>query len=259
MKDAVLSARGISVTYGSVRAVDCVDLDVLPGQLVGLIGPNGAGKTSLIDALTGFVPSDGDTLVESRSLRGLAPHRRSRRGLGRTWQSLELFDDLTVRENLDVSHGRSVRRARVNSRDRVDEVLTLLGLQDVAESRPDELPQGLRKLVGVARTLVARAVVIAMDEPAAGLDNEESRQLGITLRALVDEGTGILLVDHDMDLVLSVCDYVYVVDFGRVIAHGTPSSVSRDPAVLAAYLGAVPADSEDADPRGSLVPEGVTS
>ena len=231
-------ARGITVTYGAVRAVDGIDLDVYAGQLIGLIGPNGAGKTSLIDAVTGFTPYGGELAVGGRSMDGLAPHQRARQGLRRTWQSLELFDDLTVRENVQVSLGRSDRRDRLRVGSMVDDVLSLLDLQDVANRRPDQLPQGLRKLVGVARAVVAVPAIIAMDEPAAGLDNDESRRLGVTLRGLVSQGMSILLVDHDMDLVLTVCDYIYVVDFGRVIAHGSPSSINRHPAVLAAYLGA---------------------
>lgn len=261
MTEPVLMARGITVSYGAVRAVDDINLAVHAGQLVGLIGPNGAGKTSFIDAITGFTPYGGELAVGGRSMVGLAPHQRARQGLRRTWQSLELFDDLTVRENVQVSLGRSDGRDGSRVGGLVDHALSLLDLQDVADKRPDQLPQGLRKLVGVARVVVAVPTIIAMDEPAAGLDNDESKRLGVTLRGLVSQGMSILLVDHDMDLVLTVCDYIYVVDFGRVIANGRPSTINRHPAVLAAYLGAAQGQRGEADNNGvdPLVTEEATS
>jgi len=157
VREPVLTARGITVTYGAVRAVDGIDLDVDAGQLIGLIGPNGAGKTSLIDAVTGFTPYGGELAVGGRSMVGLAPHQRARQGLRRTWQSLELFDDLTVRENVQVSLGRSDRRDRLRVGSMVDDALSLLDLQDVANKRPDQLPQGLRKLVSLAVNPLAKS------------------------------------------------------------------------------------------------------
>jgi branched-chain amino acid transport system ATP-binding protein len=242
---AVLSTSGISVSFGGLRAVDEVDLEVREGQLVGLIGPNGAGKTTFIDAISGFVRYQGRVHLDGRELSGLAPHRRARLGLARTWQSIELFDDLSVRENLAVASYRPSVWATVKevcsrpfqTSGPIEQALSLLGLEAQAEALPSELSQGQRKLVGVARALAAKPRLLCLDEPAAGLDTRESGELGKHLRQVVDQGTAMLLVDHDMGLVLSISDYVVVLEFGKVIAHGEPEQVRRDPKVVTAYLG----------------------
>jgi branched-chain amino acid transport system ATP-binding protein len=242
----VLKAAGISVSFGGVRAVVDVDLEVGPGRLVGLIGPNGAGKTTFIDAISGFVRSSGRVELDGRDLTGLAPHERARLGLARTWQSIELFDDLSVRENLLVASHRpsmlgAIRETPATSRgpgsETIDPTLELLELGSIADELPGELSQGQRKLVGIARALVAQPRVVCLDEPAAGLDTNESDELGRRLRGLVDAGQSMLLVDHDMGLVLGICDEVVVLEFGKVIAQGSPEAVRRDQQVIAAYLG----------------------
>lgn len=235
-----LSVRALRVTFGAVRAVDGVSLDVTPGRLVGLIGPNGAGKTTLIDAVTGFVPATGQISLGRVGLAGMAPHRRARAGLGRTWQTVELFGDLTVAENLHVAArpGRRHWSRRPREADgQVAQALGALGIASLASRRPAHLSQGERKLVDLARALAAGARVLCLDEPAAGLDTAESADLGRRLRALVDRNLSVLLVDHDMGLVLGVCDEVYVLDFGRVIAHGTAAEICSNPTVIDAYLG----------------------
>lgn len=242
---AVLCADRISVHYGGVRALEDVDLQIEEGQLVGLIGPNGAGKTSFIDAITGFTPATGRVELAGQDISRLPPDQRARHGLARTWQAAELFDDLSVRENLNVTAGRpSVGQAlreiltgRARRHPIVDETLALLHLAGVADSTPESLSQGQRKLVGVARALAAAPRAVCLDEPAAGLDSSESAELGRHLRDIVDRGMAMLLVDHDMGLVLNVCDHVVVLDFGRVIAAGSPDSLRRDPRVVEAYLG----------------------
>lgn len=241
----VLQASGISVSFGGVRAVVEVDLEVREGQLVGLIGPNGAGKTTFIDAISGFVPFKGRVELDGRDLSGLAPHVRARRGLARTWQSIELFDDLTIQENLAVASHRpsvwgTVKEVLSKPFERsevMEQTLKLLGLEERAGEVPSDLSQGQRKLVGVARALAAEPRLLCLDEPAAGLDTHESEELGRRLRQVVDAGTSMLLVDHDMGLVLGISDYVVVLEFGRVIAHGLPDVVRRDPQVIRAYLG----------------------
>ena len=243
----VLNATGVSVSFGGVRAVVDVDLQVGPGRLVGLIGPNGAGKTTFIDAISGFVASRGRVELDGRDLTGLPPHVRARLGLARTWQSIELFDDLSVRENLLVasSHRPSmfgplreiVADSQGSGSETIEATLELLELKSIAHVLPGELSQGQRKLVGIARALVAQPRVVCLDEPAAGLDTDESEELGRRLRGLVDEGQSMLLVDHDMGLVLGICDEVVVLEFGKVIAQGPPDVVRRDPHVIAAYLG----------------------
>ena len=242
---AVLSARAISVSFGGVHALVDVDIDVEPGQLVGLIGPNGAGKTTFIDAITGFVPHRGSVRLDGRDITDLAPHRRARLGLARTWQAIELFDDLTVRENLTVAAHHLPPVTTVmellgrafGGTGAVDEALTEFGLAHLADATPTELTQGQRKLVAVARALATRPKLLCLDEPAAGLDANESVAFGQHLRHIVDRGTPVLLIDHDMGLVLSISDRVVVLEFGRVIATGTPAQVRTDPQVVAAYLG----------------------
>jgi branched-chain amino acid transport system ATP-binding protein len=241
-----LSARSLTVSYGGVRAVDGVSLDLEAGILTGLIGPNGAGKTSLIDALSGFVSYEGSVELGGVSLDGLPPHQRVRRGLARSFQSVELFDDLDVRGNLLVAAERltvwgALRDLVVPRRSataaRLDRAVDVAGVGHLLGRRTGELSEGERKLVGLCRALVTDPAVLLLDEPAAGLDTGESARLGERLRAVVDAGTAVLLIDHDMDLVLDVCDVVHVVDGGRHIAVGTPADVRGDELVVAAYLG----------------------
>jgi branched-chain amino acid transport system ATP-binding protein len=243
---ALLETTNLSVSFGGLRAVDGVDLAVAPGQIVGLIGPNGAGKTTFVDALTGFVPATGRIRFDGRDITKLRADRRVHSGLARTWQSLELFDDLTVAENLQVAAERAslahvvadlFRPHRPRDSQAVDDALRLLDLTEIADRLPTELSHGQRKLVGVARALASRPKLVCMDEPAAGLDTSESEALGHRMRAMVDAGVTILLIDHDMGLVLSICDYVYVLEFGRLIAQGTRVEIRGNELVLSAYLG----------------------
>ena len=241
----VLATTGLSVRFGGVRAVDDVDVVVEEGQLVGLIGPNGAGKTTFIDAITGFVRSTGRVELDGRDLARLPPHARAQRGLARTWQSTELFDDLTVRENLMVAAQRPSFLAlaaelvgkRVGESAAAEHALELLDLRPLAEAMPTELTQGQRKLVGVARAIAMEPRLLCLDEPAAGLDTNESEDLGQRLRQIADAGTTTLLIDHDMGLVMNICDRIVVLEFGKVIATGPPDEVRRDPLVVKAYLG----------------------
>jgi branched-chain amino acid transport system ATP-binding protein len=245
---AELKLRDVTVQFGGLRAVDGVGLTVGDGQLVGVIGPNGAGKTTLIDAVTGIVPSRGEVLLGDRRLDGLPAHRRAGHGLVRTFQTIELFDDLTIRENLLVAAEPSSWAAMAKAlfwarpqqqvRRKVDATLELLGIGELADRLPNSVSLGQRKLVTVARGLAASPRLLLLDEPAAGLDTEESLELGKTLRGITGTGVSILLVDHDMGLVLSVCDYIYVLDFGRIIAAGTPQGIASDQRVIDAYLGA---------------------
>ena len=242
----VLAVDELTVRYGGLKAVDEVSLRVREGEIVGLIGPNGAGKTTMIDALTGFVPSDGRIVFDSRELTSELPYQRARMGLSRTWQSLELFGDLSVRENAQVAQERAsirsvladfVNPARPVDLERVDAALDLVGLANDADARPGDLPLGRQKLVGVARALASSPRVMLADEPAAGLDTAESRTLGREIVDIAEGGVSILLVDHDMGLVLEVCDYIYVLDFGQIIAEGTPADIRANEAVIDAYLG----------------------
>ncbi|HEY2562360.1 MAG TPA: ABC transporter ATP-binding protein [Acidimicrobiales bacterium] len=242
----LLEAKELSVTFGGLMAVSDVSLRVESGQLVGLIGPNGAGKTTFLDAIMGFVKSTGKVVLGGKDLSGWPPNRRARAGLLRTWQSLELFEDLTVLENLEVVSDAIVgggtlsslwhsRKGRQSSA--APDALERLGLTYLSEREPGVLSQGEQKLVSVARALVGRPQVLCMDEPAAGLNSSESIMLGEHLRGLVEDGLSMLLVDHDMGLMLSVCDVIYVLEFGAVIACGTPDVIRADERVISAYLG----------------------
>lgn len=243
---ALLSTNSMSVTFGGLRAVRDLEINVSERSLVGLIGPNGAGKTSFIDGITGFVPTTGQVVFDGREIGELPPHKRAGLGLGRTWQSLELFDDLTIEENLQVAAERQsvsgflldlVAPQRRRSTEAVDFAFDVLGIRDLANRMPSEISQGQRKLVSAARALAARPKLVCMDEPAAGLDTRESVQLGRRLRDIIDAGISILLVDHDMGLVLNICDYVYVIEFGEKIAEGTPAEIKVNQQVIDAYLG----------------------
>ena len=244
---ALLEVHGLSVSYGGVQAVDDVSLSVRGDSIMGLIGPNGAGKTSTIDAMCGFVPNaEGAITLAGQRIDGLQAHQRARCGMGRTFQSVELFEDLSVHENLLVAALTprwwtpmvdAIAPRRTARGIDVDFALDVMDLRPLADGRPSELSHGQQRLVGVARALAGRPKLLLLDEPAAGLDPTETAALGRLIRTVADEGVGVLLVDHDMTLVLEVCDEITVLDFGRVIASGPTAAVCADPAVINAYLG----------------------
>ncbi|MBD0323099.1 MAG: ABC transporter ATP-binding protein [Aldersonia sp.] len=245
LQPPLFRASGLSVRYGGVRANDDITLSASAGEIVGLIGPNGAGKTTLVDAVTGFTRSRGEVRLGGERIDRAAPHRRRTAGLARTWQAGELFADLTVAQNLAVAVQRPGLRTLFRDifvgtpppAEQIGRALELVRLSAVADRHPDELTLGQQKMVGVARALVGGTRMVLLDEPAAGLDTHESREFGAGLRRLAEAGIGVLLIDHDMALVLDVCDRIYVLDFGKIIAAGPPGAVRTDPRVVAAYLG----------------------
>jgi ABC-type branched-subunit amino acid transport system ATPase component/branched-subunit amino acid ABC-type transport system permease component len=248
----VLQIDGLRVTYGVTVAVDDVSLTVRPGRILGLIGPNGAGKTTFIDAVTGFAPATARNLsLDGESIQGWSATRRSRSGLSRSFQSLELFEDATVIDNLRVAS--DPRDLLSYLRDLVYPVQPALpgevvaaikefGLEDVLSSKVQDLPYGKRRLLSIARAVATVPSVLLLDEPAAGLGDAETAELAhLVKRLATDWGMSILLIEHDMNFVMDVCDDLVVLDFGRMIAHGSPEEVRNDPAVISAYLG----ESED--------------
>jgi ABC-type branched-subunit amino acid transport system ATPase component len=246
-----LAVDTVTVRYGGHVAVDAVSLVAEPGRITGLIGPNGAGKTSFFNACSGLVPHDGGTVaLDGVDLTSASPTQRARRGLGRTFQRMELFDSLTVAENVALAHeaalagGNPLRHllARPSDgadvRERARQALDQCGIADLADRRTGTLPTGQRRLVELARVLAADFRILLLDEPSSGLDATETERFGTILRQVVNErGVGILIVEHDMALVMGICATVYVLDFGELIFSGTPAEVLASPAVRAAYLG----------------------
>jgi sulfate-transporting ATPase len=242
-----LTVEGLTVRYGGVVAVDNVDFTVRPGTVVGLIGPNGAGKTSVIDAITGFTPASGRVTLDDRAVSSLSVPKRARAGVSRSFQSLELFEDSTVLDNI---------RAASDPRDRLSYLRDLIypqtpplpgqvvaairefRLKDVLDRQVQDLPYGQRRLLAIARAVATQPSVLLLDEPAAGLGDVETVELSHLVRRLADDwGMAVLLVEHDMNFVMSVCDEIVVLDFGAKIAEGPRDTVRNDPLVIAAYLG----------------------
>ena len=237
---ALLEVNDISVRFGGNLALDDVTITAEAGCVTGLIGPNGAGKTTLFNVITGLQPpTAGQITLDGTTITKLSPTKRARRGLGRTFQRLELFSMLSVRENIRVA--ADIHRAYSRSKDDpavvTDEIIERVGLGAVADARVDALPTGQCRLVELGRSLATRPRVLLLDEPASGQDDTETVAFAALLRALASEGMAIVLVEHDVALVMDVCARVHVLDFGRVIASGTPAEIQRDDAVLAAYLG----------------------
>jgi ABC-type branched-subunit amino acid transport system ATPase component/branched-subunit amino acid ABC-type transport system permease component len=273
-----LKVNNLSVHFGGVAAVNNLSLEAPAGKITGLIGPNGAGKTTTFNALSALNrPSSGRIMLHDIDVTDEGPSRRARRGLGRTFQRTELFDSLTVRQN--VAMGREASMAGANPlahlagsrasgkliNEVVDEALTLTGITNIADAQVGLLPIGQRRLVELARTLAGPFDLLLLDEPSSGLDIHETEQFGRVLKAVVrDRGCGILLVEHDMTLVNETCDYVYVLDFGQLIFEGTPSEMHNSDIVRAAYLGgtaveAVLEDDHATDPTTNGVLEPVIS
>jgi branched-chain amino acid transport system ATP-binding protein len=233
---AGLAVEEITVRFGGVTALGGVGLSADAGAVTGLIGPNGAGKTTLWNVITGLQRADaGRVLLDGEDISGLRAHERARLGIARTFQRLEMFGSLSVRDNLLVA----AEAAHVDAPlDVVDALLERVGLSRLAGARGADLPTGTARLVELGRALAGRPKVLLLDEPSSGLNDEESDRFGDLLLELADEGLAVLLVEHDVELVMRVCSYIHVLDFGRIIARGTPAEVRADEAVQAAYLGA---------------------
>jgi branched-chain amino acid transport system ATP-binding protein len=237
---AVLEVAGVSVLFGGVLALDEVELSVEAGQVTGLIGPNGAGKTTCFNVVCGLQPpTHGRIVLDGDDVTGAKPYERARRGIGRTFQRLEIFGSMTAYENVRL--GAEIRqqwdRSAPDPNETAAAVMDRVGLWRVADERADSLPTGLARLVELGRALAAGPRVLLLDEPSSGLSESESDELGVLLRDLVADGIGILLVEHDVDLVMGVCDQIHVLDFGHILAVGTPSEIRRSEAVQQAYLG----------------------
>jgi ABC-type branched-subunit amino acid transport system ATPase component len=247
-----LDVADLTVRYEGHLAVADLSLSAPMGRLTGLIGPNGAGKTTTFNACSGLLrPSGGRITLFGSDVTGLSAAARARRGLGRTFQRMELFTSMTVAENVALAPEArlagsnpflqqfSTGRQRTRLRTATEEALAVCGIAGLADSTVEGLPTGQRRLVELARVHAGDYRMLLLDEPSSGLDPTESKHLGGIQRSLVEgRGAGILLVEHDMALAMSICDYLYVLDFGRLIFQGTPQEALDSPIVRAAYLGA---------------------
>jgi branched-chain amino acid transport system ATP-binding protein len=242
----LLEADHVTVRFGGIVALDSVDLAVMPGTIAGLIGPNGAGKTTLFNAVTGVVePAGGRIRLGGVDITRWPPHRRGRAGISRTFQRLELFTGLTVHDNLlgaweSSVNGAVLGRRRDEGRRIVAEVTELLDLEDISDRLAGQLSVGQGRVVELGRALCTRPRVLLLDEPSSGLDPSETAQFRDTLRKVVGRETGepaILLVEHDVQLVMEICDWITVLDFGVRIAEGTADEIRKNEKVIAAYLG----------------------
>jgi branched-chain amino acid transport system ATP-binding protein len=240
---ALLEVEKVNVRFGGNHAVSDVDLSVEAGRITGLIGPNGAGKTTTFNVITGLLePTSGRVVLDGKDITRLKPHKRARLGLARTFQRLEVFGSMTARENILTAAEihKSWSRHAGHPADVTDEIIERIGLGAVADDRVDAMPTGLARLVELGRALATTPRVLLLDEPASGLDESESDDFGELLKSLAADGMAILMVEHDMDLVMRVCEWIHVLDYGAMLAVGTADDIQANPDVLDAYLGAEP-------------------
>jgi branched-chain amino acid transport system ATP-binding protein len=243
--ESLLVTEAVTVEFGGNRALSDVELDARAGEITGLIGPNGAGKTTLFNVITGLQsPTTGRIRFDGRDVSRLDTHKRARRGIARTFQRLELFTDLSVRDNLRVAGeirntwGGFGRGKRIDVARETERVLDLIGLTDRADADVSTVPTGTARVVELGRALMIKPRLLLLDEPASGQSDDETKVFEALLRRLArEDGLTILLVEHDMALVMDVCDRIHVLDFGEVIAVGTPAEVRSDLRVREAYLG----------------------
>ena len=237
---ALLETIDVNVRFGGHHAVRDVNLEVEPGVVTGLIGPNGAGKTTTFNAITGLQESTGKVMLDGEDISSSKAHQRARLGIARTFQRLEVFGSLSARENVLVA--AEIRKTwsgdKSDPRPIVDDIIDRVGIRAVADERVDAMPTGLARLVELGRALATQPKVLLLDEPASGLDETESDDFADLLVELAAGGIGILLVEHDVQLVMKVCTTIHVLDFGAILAVGSPEEIQKDEKVLEAYLGA---------------------
>jgi len=240
MTDPILSTQDIVVRFGVLQAVSHASIDVVEGRVTGLIGPNGAGKTTCFNVITGLQePTSGKVFFNGKDITNKNPYKRARMGIARTFQKLEVFGSLSARENILVAaeQRKTWDRSGFDPNTVCNEMLEKVGLSDVSEFMVGTLPTGTARLVELARALALNPRVLLLDEPSSGLNEEETEEMASLLRKFVDEGLAVLLVEHDMSFVMGTCEYIHVLDFGTIIATGTPAEIQANPVVQSAYLG----------------------
>lgn len=253
MRKVVLHVEDLTIHFGGIQAVEGVSFYVKEGQIVGLIGPNGAGKTTVFNLLTGvYTPDRGDIYLENRSLLRKKTFQRCRMGVARTFQNIRLFKDLTVADNIKaaMSHqfhyplfsgvirGPGYRRDERSAAERADELIDFMGLSGSAGLQARQLAYGQQRKLEIARALASRPKILLLDEPAAGMNPAETEELKDMIRMIRDKlSVSVLLIEHDMNVVMDLCEYIFVLDYGRIISRGTSDMVQNDPKVIEAYLG----------------------
>lgn len=253
MRAVVLHVEDLTIHFGGIQAVEGVSFYVKQDQIVGLIGPNGAGKTTVFNLLTGvYSPDRGDVYLENTSLLAKKTYQRCRMGVARTFQNIRLFKDLTVADNIKaaMSHqfryplisgivrGKGYRRDERSAAERADELIDLMGLNGSADLHAGQLPYGQQRKLEIARALASRPKILLLDEPAAGMSPAETEELKDMIRMIRDKlSVPVLLIEHDMNVVMDLCEYIFVLDYGRIISRGTSEKVQNDPKVVEAYLG----------------------
>ncbi|MEL7566014.1 MAG: ABC transporter ATP-binding protein [Dehalobacterium sp.] len=250
---ALLEINNVGITFGGLRAVNNCNITMEPGELIGLIGPNGAGKTTVFNMLTGvYLPTEGDIVFEGKSIVGLKPYNITKRGIARTFQNIRLFKDLTVLDNVKIPYHIHAKHGVISSVFRLPayyrgekeitekalECLDVFGLADKRYELSKNLPYGQQRRLEIARALAAEPRLLLLDEPAAGMNPQETHDLMELIQWIRDKfNLTILLIEHDMSLVMGVCERIYVLDYGKIIAEGTPDEIKSNPKVIQAYLG----------------------
>ena len=234
----LLEVRDVAVHFGGVKAVDGISLELQPGKIYGVLGPNGSGKSTLLGAMTRLTPMTRGAFL----LDGVDYSRRPARsvhgmGIARTFQTVRLLEDRSVRDNILLGLDNASRAVRKGASARVEEVMERLGVRDIQRVRPDELSYGMQRRVEFARAIISRPRLLLLDEPTAGMNTAEREEIGALMRQLLDEGVTQFLVEHDVQMMVDTCDELFAMNFGKLIAHGTPGEVVRHPAVQEAYLG----------------------
>lgn len=253
MRPVVLHVEDLTIHFGGIHALEGSSFYVKEGQITGLIGPNGAGKTTVFNLLTGvYTPDRGDIYLENKSLLRKKTYQRCRMGVARTFQNIRLFKDLTVADNIKaaMSHqfkypllsgiirGRGYRRDERTASERADQLLELTGLSGSAELMASQLPYGQQRKLEIARALASQPKILLLDEPAAGMNPAETEDLKNMIRMIRDKlSVSVLLIEHDMNVVMDLCEYIFVLDYGRIISRGTSDKIQNDPKVIEAYLG----------------------